>query len=100
VDAVAGASAQAAGLIAASFASTLTLTGATSESGGAAAAGAGATAVGTDTASTGAVAATSANGLLPSQTFSGSTNIDGPLISQSGAVEITVVPTMPTLIID
>ena len=98
VDAGAAAAAQAAGIIAASFASTITLTGASSESGGIAAGGAGGIAVGTDAASTGAVVATSANGLLPSQTFGGSNNFNGPISRHSGVVEITIVPTLPTLV--
>ncbi|SFM21404.1 hypothetical protein [Nitrosomonas communis] len=96
VNADAAAAAQAAGIIAASFASTLTLAGATSESGGVAAAGASGTSVGTDAATTGAGVQTSANGTLPSQTFGGSNNFDGPISSHSAAVEITVIPTLPT----
>lgn len=100
VNAGAAAAAQAAGLIAASFANTLTLTGATSESGGIAAAGAVGTAVGTDAATTEANVTTSANGALPSRTFTFSNNFDGSLTSHSGAVEIAIVPTLPTLVTD
>jgi hypothetical protein len=94
----AAAAAAASGIIANSIANTITVTGLTSESGGVAAAGAGAIAVGTDTAATGASATTDADGPLPSYTFGGGIGINNSLISFSGAVEITVIPTLPTII--
>ena len=90
--------AEAGGAIADSIVSTIAITGLTTE-GGFTGAGAGAIAVGTDTTATGAAATTDSDGPLPSYTFGGSVGANSSLISFSGAVEITIVPTVPTIII-